>query len=116
MYHYSAAVLLGVFCALVGVGLVFFLAYHVRLAATNVTTNEEFKWEIIRDSVAMTKASKAKDDETDDKENDDSPKDVDWDEILKNQYDRGILENLKEVMFPPVKTQMWRLPCARIAD
>jgi palmitoyltransferase ZDHHC4 len=114
MYHYGAAVLLGVFCAVIGVGLMFFLAYHIRLAATNVTTNEEFKWDVVRDSVEMTKNSKAKVDDTDANDNDGAPADIDWDEIMKNKYDRGILNNFLEVAFPPVPTpSMWRLPCAR---
>jgi len=122
MYHYGPAVILGVFCAVIGVALALFLAYHVRLAATNVTTNEEFKWEIIKESVQATKAAKAaakaddgeeKEEDQDDDENDTdaAPAGVNWDEIMKNRYDVGVVGNLKEILFPPVPTpSTWRLP------
>lgn len=96
-YHYASALALFVFCVLITVLLAVFLAYNVRLAMQNVTTNETFKRDALRESVeAMGSESK-----------------IDWDEIAKNTYDRGIVGNLKEVFFPPVDSDHpWRVPCS----
>ena len=96
-YHYASALALFVFCVLITVLLAVFLAYNVRLAMQNVTTNETFKRDALRESVeAMGSESK-----------------IDWDEITKNTYDRGIVGNLKEVFFPPVDSDHpWRVPCS----
>ena len=96
-YHYASALALFVFCALVAVLLAVFLAYNVRLAMKNITTNETFKRDVLRESVeAMGSESK-----------------MDWGEIMKNSYDVGIVGNLKEVFFPPVASeQPWRVPCS----
>ena len=77
-----------------------FLGYNVYLAARNVTTNESFKRDALRDAVAATKAAG-------------ETSDVDWDEVMRNQYDRGVWANLMEVVRPPVSADRpWRVPCA----
>jgi hypothetical protein len=86
---------LGVFCALVFVLLSVFLGYNVRLAAKNVTTNETFKWDLVRESVEAMEAERARES---------GNGNIDWREMLRNKYDVGIWGNFKEVLFPPVKT------------
>ena len=95
VYHYAPAVTLGVFCALVFVLLSVFLGYNAWLAAKNVTTNETFKWELVRESVETMKGERA---------GGSGDEQIDWGEMTTNKYDVGIWGNIKEVLFPPVKT------------
>ena len=77
-----------------------FLGYNVYLAARNVTTNESFKRDALRDAVAATKAAG-------------ETSAVDWDDVMRNRYDRGVWANLMEVVRPPVSADRpWRVPCA----
>lgn len=95
VYHYAPAVTLGVFCALVFVLLSVFLGYNAWLAAKNVTTNETFKWELVRESVETMKGERA---------GGSGDEQIDWGEMTRNKYDVGTWGNIKEVLFPPVKT------------
>ena len=100
VYYYGPAFALGIFCALLTVVLSVFLGYNVYLAARNVTTNETFKRDAMRDAVAATKAAS-------------ETSAVDWDEVMRNRYDRGVWANLMEVVRPPVSADRpWRVPCA----
>ena len=104
VYYYGPAFALGLFCGFLTVVLSVFLGYNVYLAARNVTTNETFKWDMVHESVALTKESDAK-------EKDAKKSDVDWDEVTRNRYDRGVSANLMEVVFPPViADRPWRVP------
>ena len=100
VYYYGPAFALGIFCALLTVVLSVFLGYNVYLAARNVTTNESFKRDALRDAVAATKAAG-------------ETSAVDWDDVMRNRYDRGVWANLMEVVRPPVSADRpWRVPCA----
>ena len=69
-----------------------------------MTTNERFKWDRGHESVVWTKESDAKG-------KDARRRDVDWDEVTRNRYDRGVSANLMGVVFPPViADRPWRVP------
>jgi len=101
-FHYPVAIALGLFCAIVSVLLFAFLSYHCYLVARNVTTNETYKWDAVRASVKEAKEASTAVGENEV---------VEWDKVLRNKYDVGILKNVLEVLRPPVKSEHpWRVP------
>lgn len=97
-YHYPTAFALWAFCTLATILLAVFLVYNLRLAAKNVTTNETFKRDDLREAVKAMRAEPTK---------------IDFEKVMKNAYDVGVLRNLLEVLFPPVQSEHpWRVPCS----
>lgn len=103
--------------------LIILFYYRLYLAGRGITTNEAFKWEMIEESVDrgelykfVPKKQEEKDahstaieDETFSKRlNSKTPVSLEREQIrienfddIENIYDKGFIENLKEVFFPP---------------
>ncbi|KAJ8440140.1 hypothetical protein Cgig2_003465 [Carnegiea gigantea] len=115
---YNMQILLMVFLGVVSLLMAAFFGYHTKLSLSNTTTNETFKWQDylslqrkINEAKASTAALKASISEL---SAESRPPPNKWRSffrrspledaekvVKKNIYDKGILHNLCEVVFPP---------------
>jgi palmitoyltransferase len=75
---------LGIFCSAVAVFTTLFALYHIYLVVTNVTTNETVKWDDVKIMVRRYGEEGEK--------------------VPANRYNRGILGNIHEILFPQTAT------------
>lgn len=115
---YNMQILLTVFLGVVSLLMAAFFGYHTKLCLSNTTTNETFKWQDhlslqrkINEAKASTAALKASISELSAESKPSpskwksffrrSPLEAAQKVVKKNIYDKGILHNLCEVVFPP---------------
>ena len=92
---------------LMGIFVGIFLGYHMYLSSINQTSNEYGKWQIVRENFKTEKkryddALKAGkiDPSKGTQQTDSKPEFFDPGPVPKNLYNRGFVENWKEVIFP----------------
>ena len=88
--RHNITMAIGIFCAVIGVALWAFWAYHMWLVWGNTTTNEGFKWSDLKESLKKQKRE----------EQGLPPKAKVKVEMPPNIYHRGFLANLGEVLWP----------------
>lgn len=94
---------IGILGSVVSLVVFVFLVYQIYLAARGITTNEAFKWEMVEDAIdrgelfkekkVYKRRYKALESSTEEKR-------VESLEEIDNLYDKGFLENLRQVLFP----------------
>eukprot|EP00325_Prymnesiales_sp_UTEX-LB-985_P030866 CAMPEP_0174732154 /NCGR_PEP_ID=MMETSP1094-20130205/58873_1 /TAXON_ID=156173 /ORGANISM="Chrysochromulina brevifilum, Strain UTEX LB 985" /LENGTH=227 /DNA_ID=CAMNT_0015934631 /DNA_START=79 /DNA_END=762 /DNA_ORIENTATION=- len=89
--HHNVTMAVCLFCTVIAFALFGFWAYHIWLVRCGTTTNETFKWGDLEDELRhqMNKKQKAKGEKLTKKVN-----------LPKNEYNRGFLTNLGEVLVP----------------
>lgn len=126
LHNYMATIFLAIFLFAVGVAIGGFFLYHLLLASTNVTTNETFKWQEIRRNLKQIqkKIEKGEKIVTPESQTDKSSAPdphklrqqqnlvrlVKEDQTVFNSYNRGVLANLWEVVYPPSSRPAFRVP------
>jgi hypothetical protein len=98
---------LSFFTLIMGVVLVCFAGYHLYMACTNSTTYEGFKWDNYHYAGRRAvRGARVASGIPDDQQTEDDTKVVKaaaaYDPDLPNPYDRGVVANLREFLFPPV--------------
>ena len=63
--HHNAVMAIGIFCAVIGVALLCFFAYHVYLIWCGTTTNETFKWSDLHHQAKLSRKAAQKKAEAD---------------------------------------------------
>ncbi|KAI8347635.1 DHHC palmitoyltransferase-domain-containing protein [Choanephora cucurbitarum] len=111
LHHDRVIGAIGILGAVVSSVVSIFFLYQLYLAARGVTTNEAFKWELVEDSIdrgELFRQTSARSTAMDESyatrrkpEKKKQEKRIESLEEVDNIYDKGVIMNLKEVMFPP---------------